>query len=349
MRRARTEQQRSVFLLVVGLVVGLGLAACSSGASSYATWGGQPYGGDAGDDEGETETDTDDYPGIDLDGGGPPPPPPGAEDGGIPPDNHGDCCVGNGSPGCDNKPVELCVCASDPWCCESEWDQACAALIEQLGCGHCSDEPPPPPPGDDGPAGAEDCCAPHGTPGCDDPAVEACVCDVDPQCCDAQWSAGCTAILELYGCGSCEAEPPPGAETGGEPPPPGGETGSEPPPGGDGDCCVANGTPGCDDATLEACVCMQDDYCCNTEWDGVCVGEVESFGCGTCGGGSGGSGSGGDGGGGPSACCQQQMGAGCPDDPVEACVCAVDDYCCTVFWDLTCVGEVESLGCGSCS
>ncbi|MCX4243568.1 hypothetical protein [Paraliomyxa miuraensis] len=343
MRRAGTKQ-RGWTILGIGMAMaaGLSLTACSGGMNDYHPYASQPYGGgDDGDDEGETEADTDDYPSADLDGGGPPPP---GDDGGVPPaDNHGDCCVGNGSPGCDNKPVELCVCASDPWCCESEWDQACAALIEQLGCGHCNDEPPPPA-GDDA-----DCCAPHGTPGCDDAAIEACVCDADPTCCDSQWSAGCVAILELNGCGSCE--PPPAGDTGGGPPPPGDDTGGGgPPPGGTGDCCAPNGSPGCDDAAIEACVCGQDAYCCDTEWDGVCVNEVDSFGCGTCGGGgsTGGGSTGGDGGGGPSACCQQQAGAGCPDDPVEACVCAVDDYCCNVFWDLTCVGEVESLGCGSC-
>lgn len=352
MRRAGIKQQWATFGLVAGwLVVGLGLTACSGGTNDYNPYSSQPYGGDdAAGDEGETEADTD-YPDVDLDDGGPPPPP-GGDDGGVPADNHGECCVGNGTPGCDNKPVELCVCASDSWCCESEWDQACAALIEQLGCGHCTegDDPPPPPGGDDGGVAGGDCCAAHGTPGCDDAAVEACVCDVDPQCCDAQWSAGCTAILDLYDCGSCGGDPPPAGDTGGDPPPPGGETGGgDPPPGGTGDCCANNGSPGCDDAGIETCVCNQDAYCCDTEWDGVCVNEVDSFGCGTCGGGGSDGGGGSGGGGGPSACCEQQPGAGCPDAAVQACVCATDDYCCNVLWDLTCVGEVESLGCGTCS
>jgi len=88
---------------------------------------------------------------------------------------------------------------------------------------------------------------------------------------------------------------------------------------------------------------MSDSYCCDTEWDGICVEEVDTLGCGTCGGGEG------ESGGEISECCAQQPGAGCPDAPVETCVCMVDDYCCSVAWDLTCAGEVESLGCGSCS
>ncbi|HSA20035.1 MAG TPA: PPC domain-containing protein, partial [Myxococcota bacterium] len=51
-----------------------------------------------------------------------------------------------------------------------------------------------------------------------------------------------------------------------------------------GSCCVAHGTPGCEDPGISACVCAQDDYCCDTEWDASCVGEVDSLGCGTCGG-----------------------------------------------------------------
>lgn len=53
--------------------------------------------------------------------------------------------------------------------------------------------------------------------------------------------------------------------------------------GGDHDCCEVGG-PGCNDATVQACVCAQDSYCCETEWDAQCVAEVDSFGCGDCGG-----------------------------------------------------------------
>jgi hypothetical protein len=39
---------------------------------------------------------------------------------------------------------------------------------------------------------------------------------------------------------------------------------------------------GCVDTPVEACVCAQDPYCCDSQWDGVCVDEVVSLGCGTC-------------------------------------------------------------------
>ncbi|MEX1363907.1 MAG: hypothetical protein AB1Z98_12315 [Nannocystaceae bacterium] len=47
-------------------------------------------------------------------------------------------------------------------------------------------------------------------------------------------------------------------------------------------------------------------------------------------------------------CCSTGHGAGCEVDPVESCVCAADPYCCNTNWDSICVGEVTSLGCGSC-
>ena len=37
-----------------------------------------------------------------------------------------DCCIDNGSPGCDFQPVQDCVCAFDAYCCDTEWDGLCA-------------------------------------------------------------------------------------------------------------------------------------------------------------------------------------------------------------------------------
>ncbi|MFH1418185.1 MAG: VCBS repeat-containing protein [Planctomycetota bacterium] len=47
-------------------------------------------------------------------------------------------------------------------------------------------------------------------------------------------------------------------------------------------------------------------------------------------------------------CCNDSHGAGCNNPDVEACVCAIDPYCCEVYWDRLCVEEVETLGCGAC-
>jgi len=48
-------------------------------------------------------------------------------------------------------------------------------------------------------------------------------------------------------------------------------------------CCEVGSSPGCDDPVVEQCVCDLDPFCCNHLWDGFCVQEVESRGCGSCG------------------------------------------------------------------
>ncbi len=200
----------------------------------------------------------------------------------------GDCCVENGSPACNQPDVAACVCESSPECCEDVWSQACADSVEMLGCGVCQLEPGPCCEAGDGP-GCEDpdiamcvcdvapgccenewnevcadlvgflgcgscnegdCCEANGTPGCGDPEIEGCVCDVAPGCCQNEWSDACAVLVEQLECGMC---------------------------GGmmfEGDCCEANGTPGCDDAELTECVCALDPFCCENEWDDLCAGAA---------------------------------------------------------------------------
>ncbi len=38
-----------------------------------------------------------------------------------------------------------------------------------------------------------------------------------------------------------------------------------------GDCCEANGTPGCGDSGCQQTVCGVDSYCCTVEWDDLCA------------------------------------------------------------------------------
>ncbi|MDZ4752981.1 MAG: hypothetical protein SGJ11_00610 [Phycisphaerae bacterium] len=47
--------------------------------------------------------------------------------------------------------------------------------------------------------------------------------------------------------------------------------------------CCETGTMGCDAPAVESCVCAVDPFCCAVEWDQLCVDEVESLGCGSCG------------------------------------------------------------------
>ena len=62
--------------------------------------------------------------------------------------NSGDCCVANGSPGCDRKDCCVAICANDAFCCNTEWDGICAAAAEAdtVNCPQCA---PPPGPNND--------------------------------------------------------------------------------------------------------------------------------------------------------------------------------------------------------
>ena len=48
----------------------------------------------------------------------------------------GDCCIANGSPGCEDAECVDQICAADPYCCNTEWDQICAdaAITECAVC-----------------------------------------------------------------------------------------------------------------------------------------------------------------------------------------------------------------------
>jgi hypothetical protein len=92
-------------------------------------------------------------------------------------------------------------------------------------------------------------------------------------------------------------------------------------------------------------ICAADPYCCDTDWDALCVSEVRTV----CG----------------SLTCPDSTGT-CSHSPcdsngaatplVSGCdaaqadcvsqICAVDPFCCTTDWDFLCVGEVETV-CGN--
>ena len=99
-----------------------------------------------------------------------------------------------------------------------------------------------------------------------------------------------------------------------------------------GDCCLAHGGLGCDDAGVEACVCGLDDICCAEGWDDICVQEAAQCGAPCMGGGA--------------DCCAIQAVPGCSDPVLESCVCSFDDYCCSSEWDDVCVDEAVQL-CGA--
>jgi len=50
-----------------------------------------------------------------------------------------------------------------------------------------------------------------------------------------------------------------------------------------GSCCETQQSAGCEEPTVEACVCAIDRLCCAGAWDDRCVALVEAEGCGQCG------------------------------------------------------------------
>ncbi|MCB9730101.1 MAG: C-type lectin domain-containing protein, partial [Deltaproteobacteria bacterium] len=109
------------------------------------------------------------------------------------------CCPyggASGSPGCDDTACQDCVCAQDPYCCDTNWDDTCSDCADGgpgnsdacLGssCGEvCGCTPTY------GTVQA-DCCSTVGAAGCSNPVCADCVCDIDPYCCSIAWDGACT-------------------------------------------------------------------------------------------------------------------------------------------------------------
>jgi len=288
--------------IALGLLGALTFAtACAGGASSPFsptpyTGGAQPSADGADDGDGGDGTDSgpfDDAPGDDEGADE------GVDDGAV----GSDCCMRHPSPGCSEPGPSQCVCDELPQCCDDEWTQECVEEGVLLGCLECgaADEGGEPDEGDDG---AQDmnmgsCCLEGEGPGCAEAQLAACVCEDDPFCCDTLWDDACAAMVEELGCGDC-----PGGDDGGDGGMPGDDGGVADDGGGggggDGDmpgdgggmpggpaptggpCCTAQSDPLCGNLIIEACVCLDDPFCCLFAWDATCVEEVESLMCATC-------------------------------------------------------------------
>lgn len=183
------------------------------------------------------------------------------------------------------------------------------------------------------------------------------VCSGDTFCCEVEWDDVCVQQAELVcgvdcsgatcGDGTCDGEA-------------GEDCTTCPDDCGPCDACAHDlCEPG--DALDPACdecvetVCNVDPFCCETAWDGVCVGEAETL-CGLdcglgpeCGNGTCEAGE-------DCVFCSEDCGAcpACPHgvceaggalpfgcDPCTPNVCKVDPFCCQTAWDSLCIGEAE--------
>ena len=187
-----------------------------------------------------------------------------------------------------------------------------------------------------------ECTAPSLAPGCDDPAVEACVCDLAPQCCTVKWGSVCA---QLAGSQCADTATPPSAndatracvcaqipECCSDTWKPICDELAHDRCEGSGDCSSAHRQPGCGDPDVQACVCDQEPLCCSYTWDTACAkiavrvcGDPAAPGPGTPSN--------------PGACDATHSGTGCADEAVESCVCAAFPHCCAIGWDTDCVKQ----------
>jgi hypothetical protein len=221
--------------------------------------------------------------------------------------NTGDCCNEHELPACADTNCCEAVCATDSFCCDTQWDIACAGLArEESACG-CVDEC--------GDPCAGTCCEPHAYPLCDDANCCEAVCALDPFCCELNggtWDSVCVQLARTQS--ACET-PCPEPDCG------------DPEA---GNCCAPHLGPACSDQNCCEDVCNQDKYCCDIEWDTVCavlagescdICEADVF-CGSSDAGN---------------CFKEHSEPYCNDFGCCTFICVLDDSCCTVSWDATCV------------
>ena len=207
----------------------------------------------------------------------------------------GDCFSANGTPSCNEGTCCEIVCALDPFCCDVEWDSACAnQAANSCQCGGSN---------------AGDCFSANGTPYCNNGTCCENVCASDAFCCNIEWDSLCASAADDICCGGSDA----------------------------GDCFSANGTPSCNDGTCCEIVCTLDPFCCNVAWDSACASQAMNS-C-QCGGSDTGD------------CFSANGTPYCSDGTCCDTVCAADPFCCDTTWDNICATSAldDCLGCGGVS
>jgi len=278
----------------------------------------------------------------------------------------GDCEKAHATPLCDDPSCCNAVCTYDPTCCRIEWDTQCATLAIQTCRVPSGEDWPCPCEGDCYTARDED----DPRPGCEDASCCSVVCRIDELCCTENWDENCATIASFY----CGSDPTCGASSAGSC-----LELSDTPFCDDAACCNAVCTidpiccsdrwdsfcvslaqdrcrrgcgvesagscffphlnPGCSDGECCSTVCEKDPICCTTIWDGTCAEEALDLcdppACGDFPAGS---------------CCEANGSPSCDDKRCCDAVCAVDDFCCEVTWDLDCVRLARQeirCGCGA--
>lgn len=187
------------------------------------------------------------------------------------------------SPFCSDESCCIIVCAIDNYCCIEDWDVVCVDFALEICAGCGSDE-------------AGSAFEANGTPGCSDPDCCETVCAIDAYCCTDEWDVFCRdlAIVQCTGCADDDAGSPYQSHGAGS---------------NDPECCEN--------------VCESDIFCCNEQWDELCVESAVVL-CAGCG--------------------DEEAGSpftnngspGCEDIGCCIRVCENDPYCCESNWDAAC-------------
>lgn len=136
-------------------------------------------------------------------------------------------------------------------------------------------------------------------------------------------------------------------------------------------CCEAHAGPGCEESSVQTCVCDENAACCGFDWSAECVelaqgtceatcepdattgdsttGETSDDSGSTGGDTEGTTGFGATGGEELGPCCESVgAGAGCLHQPTQQCVCAIDSGCCDDDWTAECAALAQS-DCNACT
>jgi hypothetical protein len=116
----------------------------------------------------------------------------------------GGCCQ---AADCQPNDVKTCVCTQwgQSQCCgdAGTWDVICQTTAEEkCNAAKCitMTGPPPGPTPDGGELIKGACCATHATAGCNDKAIEQCICALVPDCCAKQWDDPCAQLVREQHC-----------------------------------------------------------------------------------------------------------------------------------------------------
>jgi len=105
--------------------------------------------------------------------------------------NAGDCCIAHFFPNCSDKSCCNAVCVIDSYCCNTQWDFACAVLAGKV-CSECQGRL------FCGAPATGSCFVAHPDPFCNDPGCCNLVCTFDETCCSDSWDVMCVDFAAQF-------------------------------------------------------------------------------------------------------------------------------------------------------